>query len=109
MAMNQANVPSLLPGIANLTTALGDQPLGSGRSVCAQFYGTFQNTGDCRAAIEKLPSRDVTVGYINDGRMGDYHLPHYTREGKAALIHRFSAISDGDDGYPQAIAWSKSK
>ncbi|KAL8894884.1 MAG: hypothetical protein Q9192_003991 [Flavoplaca navasiana] len=85
MAMNQANVPSISPGIANLTTALGDQPLSSGRSVCAQFYGTFQNTGDCRAAIEKLPSRGVTVGYINDGRMGDYHLPHYTREGNCMV------------------------
>ncbi|KAL8895291.1 MAG: hypothetical protein Q9192_003731 [Flavoplaca navasiana] len=85
MAMNQANVPSLLPGIANLTTALGDQPLSSGRSVCAQFYGNFQNTGDCRAAIEKLPSRGVTVGYINDGRMGDYHLPDYTREGNCMV------------------------
>ncbi|KAL8845238.1 MAG: hypothetical protein Q9176_000406 [Flavoplaca citrina] len=84
MAMNQANVPSLLPGIANLTTALGDQPLSSGRSVCEQFYGTFHN-GDCQAAIEKLPSRDVRVGYINDGRMGDYHLPHYTREGNCMI------------------------
>ena len=107
MAMNQANVPMLLPGIANVTTALFHPTLSGGRSICTQFYGTFEKTGDCQAAIEKLSSKDVTVAYINDGRTGDYHLPTYTREGKATLLHHVSAISDDD--YPQAIAWSKSK
>lgn len=106
MAMNQANVPTLLPGIANLTTALGDQPLSSGRSICAQFYGTFKKTDDCKAAIEQLPSEKVTVAYINDGRMGRYNLPHYTKSGTAS-VHRVSAIPDED--HPQAIAWSRSK
>ncbi|KAL8996871.1 MAG: hypothetical protein Q9169_003723 [Polycauliona sp. 2 TL-2023] len=72
MAMNQFKVPDL--GLLNATMALGDIP--RSRYTCQQFYGSIQNTQECQAAIDKLPTGSEPIDYINDGRGWLYHLPH---------------------------------
>ncbi|KAL8657518.1 MAG: hypothetical protein Q9226_001832 [Calogaya cf. arnoldii] len=81
MAMNQLNVPTPPAPVFNATAA----PLSAGSSICAQFYGSFPDTRNCRAAIQQLPTGDTEVPYYNDGRYGAGHLPFSKKSGDCML------------------------
>ncbi|KAL8685533.1 MAG: hypothetical protein Q9218_007703 [Villophora microphyllina] len=78
--------------LAHLTTPLAsvaNSTLGAfadGRFVCKEFYGAWEWSTNCVAAIDKMPSGDAPITYtINSGYDRATRLPQYYQSGDCMI------------------------